>query len=72
MLSRGRMTPETNNRRLPSEMDPRTAVSSELKIYPIAIPRNVNTEAAIKRIKAISGKEFTVPTTVLQMVGFTG
>ena len=54
-LSIGRITPETKRKMLPRDIDAKTPVSSDTKRYPMPIPRNVKTDAAMKSIRAISG-----------------
>ena len=44
MVSMGRTIPDTNNNKLPVEMEAKAPVSSDLKEYPIPMPINENTE----------------------------
>ena len=58
--SKGIITPEMNNNKLPKEIEARTPVSSEVKMQPIPIPKKEKTEAVTKSIKATLGKTFKI------------
>lgn len=55
IASSGNTTPEKNKNKLPEETEANTAVSSEVKRYPITIPIKVNTDPTKNKTIATNG-----------------
>jgi len=52
MVSMGRTIPDTNNNKLPAEIEAKVPVSSDLKAYPMPMPMKENTEEESKSTPA--------------------